>query len=198
VAKLDLYVKHKADYAAPRSPVIITIEPAKYLAIEGSGATSAPPFQAAIGALYNVAFTVKMARKFAGRDYAVSKLEGVWWGRDGALDITDPDTWRWQLMIRTPPFITAGEVRGAIKGLVAKGKPAEVTRVTLVTLREGRVVQMLHVGPYDKEAPTIAAMKAFAESKGRRFHGRHHEIYLSDPRRVAPAKLRTILRQPVR
>src|SRR4029450_7525723 len=78
-AKLDLYAKHKAEYIAPRKPVIFTMSPARYLAIEGESAPGAPAFQAAIGALYNVAFTVKMARKFAGRDYAVSKLEGLWW-----------------------------------------------------------------------------------------------------------------------
>lgn len=189
--KLDLYKEHKADYAAPRKPVLLTIKRARYLGISGKGAPGAPAFQAAIGALYNVAFTVKMARKFAGRDYTVSKLEGIWPGMP-------PKPWRWQLLIRVPEFITAAEVSGAQRSLVARGKSPLVKSVKLVALVGGRCAQMLHVGPYDKEEPTLDAMRALAASRGLRFKGVHHEIYLSDPRRVPAARLKTILRYPVR
>ena len=188
--KLDLYAKHKSDYAAPRKPVLLTIAPARYLAIAGKGHPPNPEFDAAIGALYNVAFTVKMARKFAGRDYTVSKLEGRWPG-------LPPKPWRWQLLIRVPSFITAAEVKRTITGLIAKGKPRTVAKVKLVTLSEGRCVQMLHVGPYDKEEPTLALMREHAIAHGTRTRGVHHEIYLSDPRRVPPQRLKTILRVPV-
>jgi len=197
--KLDLYRKFKAEYVATRAPVLVATKAARYLAIAGRGAPSAPGFGRAVGALYAVAFTVKMARKVAGRDYVVSKLEGLWWGeRPGRLLIDEPQsTWRWKLMIRVPGFIGERERKAAIALLVERGKDPLVRQVKLETLKEGRCVQLLHVGPYDAEHESIGRMTDFARERGGRFRGRHHEIYLSDPRRVAPAKLRTILRHPV-
>jgi hypothetical protein len=197
--KFDTYEAHKADYVTPKKPVLLEIKTAKYLAITGQGDPSKEAFQAKLGTLYNVAFTVKMARKSAGRDYTVSKLEGVWWvDGDKTFIEVPPKDWHWRLIIRTPDFINQKDVDAAIAKLRAKGKPAEVAEVKLETLDEGRCVQMLHLGPYDREAPTIAQMQAFAAEKGLAFHGLHHEIYLSDPRRVPAARLRTILRHPVR
>jgi hypothetical protein len=198
--KYNVYKEHQADYITPKAPTLVETKPARYLAIASRGDPKGKLFPAKMGALYNVTFTVKMAQKFAGRDYSVSKLEGLWWpdAKYRAFMDAPPDTWNWKLMIRVPEFITAKEVDGAIAKLQKKGKPAEVAEVRLETLDEGRCVQMLHVGPYDAEAKTIAAMTAFAQAKGLAYHGLHHEIYLSDPRRVAPARLRTILRHPVR
>jgi hypothetical protein len=198
-SKIDLFKEHKAEYAAPRKPVLVTVAKARYLAIEGQGAPGSEEFSARIGALYGVAFTVKMTRKFSGReDYAVSKLEAQWWC-DGWQNFAEApkSEWRWKLMIRTPDFITAKDVADAVAALTKRGKGKETDRVRLESLAEGPCAQMLHVGPYEREAETIDAMKAFAASQGLAFHGRHHEIYLSDPRRVAPEKLKTILRVPV-
>lgn len=196
-AKIDLYEQYAAEYVAPRAPVLLTIRPACYLAISGQGAPGGERFKAAVGALYNVAFTIKMARKFGGQqDYAVSKLEGLWF-LDPATPPTARDTWRWKLMIRTPPFVTRRERDDAVVTLLAKGKPPDVGDVTLERIVEGRCVQMLHVGPYDREAETIALMRAHAEAQGFALGEPHHEIYLSDPRRVPAARLRTILREPV-
>jgi hypothetical protein len=197
--KLDLYKQHAAEYVSPRKPVLIKTSPAQYLAIAGRGDPNGADFQGAVGALYNVAFTIKMAMKFAGRDYAVSKLEAQWWveGASAFMDTPRSD-WQWKLMIRTPEFISPKNLAEAVRNLRAKGKPEAVSAVRLENINEGRVVQMLHVGPYTEEAPTIAQMEKFSRENGVAFHGRHHEIYLSDPRRVAPAKLRTILRYPVR
>ncbi len=197
--KFDIYQRHKADYVTPSKPALVEMQPAQYLAIAGQGAPEGKVFQANISALYNVAFTVKMARKFAGRDYTVSKLEGLWWANNGksCLEVS-PKDWNWKLMIRTPDFITQKDLDSAIAKLREKGKPAEVSEVKLETLDEGLCIQVLHVGPYDAEAPTIAQMEAFVGEKGLGFHGLHHEIYLSDPRRVPPARLRTILRHPVK
>jgi len=179
--------------------VLLEIKLAKYLAIAGRGDPAKDAFQAKLGALYNVAFTVKMARKSAGRDYAVSKLEGLWWvNGDKPFMEVPPKDWNWKLMIRAPDFITQKDVDSAIAKLREKRKPAEVADVKLETLDEGRCVQMLHVGAYDAEAPTVAQMQTFAAENGLAFHGLHHEIYISDPRRVPPARLRTILRHPVR
>ena len=199
-AKLDLLRKHKADYVAPKQPVLLRVGPAKYLCVEGRGAPAGAGFQVSIGALYAVAFTIKMRRRFAGKgDYKVMPLEGLWWGPDKRrpLSVRSPKDWRWKLLVRTPTFVSARELARAQKDLTEKGKVREVRSVRLETLKEGRCVQMLHVGAYDKEPVTLEAMHEFAESKGLAFRGVHHEIYLSDPRRVAPSKLRTILRHPV-
>jgi hypothetical protein len=185
--KLDLYLEHKSEYVAPKKPVLVDVRPAQYLAIAGRGKGGGPEFQKKLGALYNVAFTVKMAIKAAGRDYGVCKLEGLW--------RSDQD---WTLIIRTPDFIAAKDVKDAVRKLREKGKDAEVAEVEIERLHEGRVVQMLHVGPYDREQGTIEAMREFAAAAGMRFGGLHHEIYLSDPRRVAAETLRTILRYPVK
>jgi hypothetical protein len=197
--KIDLYKEHKAEYAATRKPVLVKVAKAQYLAIDGQGAPGTEIFTASIGALYGIAFTVKMARKFCGRqDYAVSKLEGLWWtdGEEEFLAAPKP-SWRWKLLIRTPDFVTKKEVGDALAVLVKRGRGNGAERVRLESLSEGMCVQVLHVGSYDSEGGTIESMKAFAASKGLASSGRHHEIYLSDPRRVAPEKLKTILRMPV-
>ncbi len=141
---------------------------------------------------------MKMASKFAGRDYKVCGLEGLWWV-SSAQKFLDArrESWQWKMMIRTPDFITAEDLKETIEKLRQKGKPAEVSQVKLERLDEGRSIQVLHVGPYSEEPTTIAAMEEFATEHGLIRNGRHHEIYLSDPRRVKPEKLQTILRQPV-
>lgn len=197
-AKLDLGKLHKADYIAPRQPVLLTIKAAHYLAISGQGAPGGDEFSARIGALYAVAFTVKMTRKFAGlQDYTIGKLEAQYLF-DGDPAGIPQEHWCWKLLIRTPDFIKAADLKKAVATLLKRGKPAEVKDVVLERITEGRCVQMLHVGPYDRECETIAKMQAFAESKGFQLAGPHHEIYISDPRRVPPERLKTILREPVK
>jgi hypothetical protein len=186
MSKIDLYKLHRAEYATPKKPSLVDIKPAQYLSIRGNGRPGGDEFQAAIGALYNVAFTVKMASKFAGQDYGVCKLEGLW-----------GSTEEWTLLIRTPEFIHSDALGDAITKLKAKGKSG-VGEVRLKKLDEGRCVQVLYTGSYSNEGPTIDSMAAFASERGCRTRGDHHEIYLSDPRRVAPERLRTILRRPVR
>jgi hypothetical protein len=197
--KLDLYKLHKFEYAGPRKPALIDTKPGRYFTIDGRGKPGGPVFNARLGALYNAAFTVKMAKKASGKDYAVCKLEGLWWLDSPESDFSNqPDeTWNWKLMIRIPDFIEDNDLREAIRKLKDRGKSAEVAEVRLENLDEGRVVQMLHVGPYDDEARSIAQMKQFVEQQGLAIRGLHHEIYLSDPRRVPAARLRTILRYPV-
>jgi len=198
-AKLDLYRLHKAEYVAPRSPVLITVKPGRYLTIAGTGDPDGPAFGEAMGALYAMAFTIKMAKKAAGRDYKVAGPEGLWWGAGkGKLLIdTPPSTWRWKLMMRLPGFVAPRDRAAAVRQLIARGKVPIVRKVKVETLREGRCVQALHVGPYREEHETIDRMMEFARARRLVPRGKHHEIYLSDPRRVAPTKLRTILRLPV-
>jgi len=198
--KLDLYKRHKADYAAPKKPVILDVAPARYLSIAGAGSPDDRAFHDAMEGLYGMAYTLKFASKHNGRDFVVCKLEGLWsgWNTGKPPAQQDKSDWKWRLLIRVPDFITEAARAAAVETLIAKGKNPACREVELVTLDEGRCVQMLHVGPYDREMDTIDAMHAHAASEGLRPHGKHHEIYLSDPRRVAPQKLRTILRHPVR
>ena len=192
--KVDLYKLHKSEYITPKEPALVDAGAAKYLTAEGAGAPGGEKFQEAVGALYSMAFTMKMAKKFAGQDYKVCHLEGLWWG----IELMEPqDSWRWKLLIRVPDFIGARDLKQTAASLKAKGKPDLPVEIRLETLREGRCVQVLHTGPYSDEGATVARMEAFAKGKGLAFAGTPHEIYLSDPRRVAPEKLRTILRIPV-
>jgi hypothetical protein len=198
--KIDLFKTLKRDYAMPKKPLLVEISPANYLAIDGAGKPGAPEFQACVGALYAAAYTIKMTRKFGGQqDYAVCKLEAQWWaGQDNDFSRVPPEQWQWKLMIRTPDFVQQEELDKAVAALLERGKDGDVvSRVRLQRIDEGRCVQMLHVGPYDKVGETITLMKAFAEEQHYVLHGRHHEIYLSDPRRIPPARLKTILREPV-
>ena len=198
MANLDLYKELKAEYVTPKQPVVIETTRAKYLAIDGQGDPNGEVFQKAIGALYSVAFTIKISKKFQeGVDYKVCSLEGVWdIIKDGEV-MADRNLWRWKLLIRMPDFIRATDLRTAVSELFKKGKSEDVRAVRLETLKEGRCVQVLHKGPYSDEGPTVEPMREFAAANGLSFRGLHHEIYLSDPRRTAPEKLRTILRCPV-
>jgi hypothetical protein len=194
--KLDLYKTHKTEYVTPRQPTLIHTKPAQYLVIDGKGAPGNDRFQACIGALYGIAFTIKMKRKFAGeQDYTVCKLEGQYFGDLAAIPRED---WKWKLMIRTPDFVGQKDLDAAVATLLKRGKSPEAKEVKLESINEGDCVQMLHVGPYKKEHESTTLMRRFAEAKGLKMAGPHHEIYLSDPRRVPPDRLKTILRQPVK
>src|SRR5262245_29932136 len=139
--KLDLYVKHKAEYAAPKRPAFVTVGPASYLAITGAGEPGGDEFTTAVGALYAVAFTIKMAKKFAGKDYAVCKLEALWPREILGLARNE---WTWKLLIRVPPFITERDRRAALEALRERGKDTNAERVQLERIEEGRCVQVLH------------------------------------------------------
>jgi hypothetical protein len=201
VPALDLFKLHRDQYATPPTPVIIETQPALYLAIAGQGMPGGEAFMQQMGALYSIAYTIKMTHKFSdGGDYKVGMLEALWWHDHPGLDFDSipADELRWELLIRTPDFIAPRDLTAAVERLEDKGKTDILREVRLVTLAEGTCVQMLHVGPYDRERESIARMVDFARARGHALHGRHHEIYISDPRRMAPEKLRTILRLPVR
>lgn len=196
--KVDLYKEFKSEYVTPKQPVFVVVTPARYLSITGRSAPGGERFRSHISALYSVAFTLKMAEKFAGHNYKVCHLEGQWWAEDGAdFHSHQPKEWQRRLLIRVPEFITQTEVDAAIKVVIEKGKSALANEVKLDELTEGRCVQMLHVGPYAEEKASIERMHALAEGEGVHLRGPHHEIYLSDPNRVPAQKLRTILRYPV-
>ncbi len=200
--KLDLYKQYKSEYATPRDPLIIETKPAVYLAINGKGDPNGDEFARRMSALYGVAFTTKMTKKKEeGTDYVVCKLEGLWWSESAVgwnfLEVPR-DQWKYKILIRTPEFIAESDLEAARIALAKKGKGELTDEVRLEVIDEGLVVQALHVGPYADETPLIRRMHEAAGDQGLEFHGRHHEIYLSDPRRTAAEKLRTILRHPVR
>lgn len=197
--KVDLFKQFKGQYMQAKEPVLVDIGPAQYLAVEGRGEPGGEVFTEAVGALYSAAFTIKMTRKAAGLgDYVVCKLEAQWWSDQGDDFAEAPmEQWRWRMMIRTPDCVGADDLAKAKEAVAAKGK-ADIGCVELVEMCEGRCVQMLHVGPYDKEGQTVERMKQFAGQQGLQIAGKHHEIYLSDPRRVPADRLKTILRVPVK
>jgi len=186
--KVDLFRQFKVEYVTPRKPVLIDAGPAVYLAFRGKGEPGGEAFQQAIGALYGAAWTIKMTRKFAGeQDFKVCSLEGLYWERCD-----------WQMLIRVPDFVSRTELRKAADALIAKGKPDTARQVELVKLKEGKCAQVLQVGPYSTASETIRALQAFAAEQGYEMAENCHEIYLNDPRRVAPEKLKTIVRLSLR
>lgn len=171
-----------------------------FLATEGQGDPDGEAFAAATGALYAIAYGVKFAEKAAGRDFVVPPLEALWWADDpAAFTAGARDDWRWRAMIRMPEMVTAEMVSTAREAAVAKGKTGPLDAVELIRLAEGDCLQTLHIGPYADEAPVLADLHdRVMPGAGVTFAGPHHEIYLSDPRKAAPDKLKTLLRQPVR
>ena len=198
--KIDLKKTYKDLFSARRAPRLVDVPPLPYLMIDGQGPPAGRAFQGAIGALYSTAFTMKFALKAAGRpDSVVAPLEALWWSDDPrAFDENRRDAWQWTSMVMQPEHVTETDLQATLAELSRKGKriPAH-DRLRLATLEEGRSVQLLYVGPYDEMGPAVAHLRAFAASEGYRPAGRHHDIYLSDPRRTAPERLKTILRQPV-
>jgi hypothetical protein len=201
-AKYDVKRELKACYA-PRNTdwEIVDVPELRYLAVDGHGdPNTGAAYGRAVEALHAVAYTVKFASKGGlGRDYVVGPLEGLWWADDmGDFLARRKDNWRWRLLIHLPEWVTGTMVedaRGAVRA--KKGLPAAAD-VRTETLREGACAQVLHIGSYDDETPLLTRLHGdYLPARGLREAGLHHEVYLSDPRRTDPARLRTVLRQPV-
>lgn len=199
--KYDVRKQFKELYAPrTRDFDVVTVPPLKYLMLDGQGNPgTAPAYAEALEALFSVSYAVKFASKHAGRDYAVAPLEGLWTADDPvAFTRGDKDSWKWTMMILQPDWIGFAEVQDGIAKAAAKRVPG-LDLLRLEVLDEGLSVQILHIGSYDDEGPTLHRLHSeFMPANGLAFAGPHHEIYLSDARRVAPEKLKTILRQPVR
>lgn len=149
--------------------------------------------------MYTAAYSVKNVYKQSTQDFTVSKLEGTWWVEQEGYPLDVPRSeWCWQLLIRMPDYVVNPVVQQALKAAFVKKQLSLLQQVSLITLAEGKSVQVLHTGPYSEEPATLAIMEEFIRKEGLAYNGRHHEIYLSDPRKTAPAKMKTILRQPVK
>lgn len=181
---------------------ILDLPDLQYLMVDGHGdPNTSPEFAAAIETLYPVAYTLKFASKRElGRDYVVPPLEGLWWAADMDTFTTarDKSQWDWTLMLMVPDWIDEAMSAAALEQVRAKNAPPRLDAVRMETLSEGQAVQTLHVGSFDDEGPVLARLhEEFIPGEGLRPVGAHHEIYLSDFRKVEPARCRTILRQPV-
>lgn len=181
---------------------IVDVPELRYLMIDGHGdPNQGPAFTDAVEALYPLAYRLKYtSKRTLGRDYVVMPLEGLWWAGDMTAFTTarDKSRWDWTLMIMVPDWIDRAMLAAAGEQIAAADRPRRLGEVRLDSLPAGRCVQTLHVGSFDDEAETLARMHhEFIPAHGLRMLGKHHEIYLSDFRRTAPEKRRTILRQPV-
>jgi hypothetical protein len=174
----------------------------RYIVIDGHGdPNTAPAYAAAVEALYAVAYALKFASKNTlGRDFVVGPLEGLWRAEDQTVFIArNKDSWEWTMMISQPEWITEDMVHTSVESVSTKKGIAAARDIRLRTLAEGTCVQILHIGSYDDETPTLERLhNSYLPDHGLTYNGDHHEIYLSDARRTAPAKLKTILRQPVK
>lgn len=201
-SKID-FKKTLDTYRAPRGSFqILDVPELQYLMIDGRGdPNTSPVFAEAIAAIYPVAYKLKFASKLdLGRDYVVPPLEGLWWADEMSVftDARDKTKWAWTLMLMVPNWIDHALFVTAVEQVRAKNREARVDDVRLEDLTEGKCVQTLHIGSFDDEAEVLAQMHGdFIPGHGMRMTGKHHEIYLSDSRKVAPEKQRTILRQPV-
>jgi hypothetical protein len=189
-------------YFPPTSKVVEVMVPVlKFLTIEGQGdPNTSQDFQSAVGALYTLSYTLKFSLKKVdpSKDYKVGPLEGLWWNRDdGSLEQGNKDgIWKWKAMILQPSFIDEETFEKARKSAKSKKDNPSLGTVTLEEIEEGRCAQITHIGPWSAETENIAKVKAFIINSGGAPKGKHHEIYMSDPRRVVPEKLKTVIRQP--
>lgn len=190
----------KALYAPGREFALVDVPKMQFVKVDGHGnPNTAPSYKAAVEWLYGVSYALKFAAKAMGHDYAVPPLEGLWWAADNAaFTARAKDEWNWTMMIMAPEFISGTMFAAAVEKTRAKlGAPPATLRFE--PFDEGLSVQILHLGSYDDEAPTIRRLhEAFIPEHGLVENGVHHEIYLSDPRKTEPRKLKTILRHPVR
>ena len=206
MSPFDLVGQLKPLYApSPRHPAIVGVPELSFLMIDGRGDPSTSEvYQQALEALYGIAYTLKFALKKSDpeRDFKVAPLEGLWWAdaeRPSMDELqADRDAWNWTMMIAVPDEVTAAEVAAAAEAAARRRPLPAAGRIRLERFAEGLAAQIMHIGPYADEAPTIAALHEFVEEQGYALRGRHHEIYLGDPRRTAPERLKTVIRHPVK
>ncbi len=198
--KIDIKKQYKHLFAPKREPHLVEVPRFQYLMIDGEGSPQGAAFQDAIAALYSTAYGTKFRLKAAGRaDFVVPPLEALWWADDeSAFEENRRDEWHWTLMLIQPNHVSEEDIADALGELGKKGKTTAAHRnMRTEQLEEGRAVQCVYVGPYDSMGGAISAMQAFAAANGLKLAGKHHDVYLSDPRRTAPEKLKTVLRRPV-
>ncbi|MFF4745987.1 GyrI-like domain-containing protein [Streptomyces sp. NPDC047980] len=202
MAPYDVKRERKELYAPENTAWgIVDVPEQQFIAIDGTGnPNTAPAYAHSVEALYAVAYTLKFASKrTAGCDFVVAPLEGLWWAdRPEAFTSGAKDSWNWTMLINMPSWITKEMIEDAKQTALTKKKIPTIPQLRHLTLHEGHSAQVLHIGSYDDEAPVLHELhRSYLDANGLRPSGLHHEIYLSDPRKTVPEKLKTILRQPV-
>ncbi len=200
MAKIDLKREMKHLYKpSARESSVVDVPLMNFLMIDGSGdPNTAVEFQEAIEVLYGVSYTAKFMLKKREMDYVVMPLEFLLWTDDmGQFSINDKDAWKWTLMLMQPGRVTEEIVAEATKEVERKKNPPALSRLRFESFHEGLSAQIMHIGPYSAERPTIEKLHKFIEEGGYKLAGKHHEIYLSDPNRTAPERLKTVIRQPM-
>ncbi|WP_245957405.1 GyrI-like domain-containing protein [Chitinophaga flava] len=200
MAKLELTKSFKSYYSAATTAELATMEKGLFLTINGQGDPNGEAFAENIGALYTVAYGIKFLCKKADSDFTVSKLEGFWWVEDAKGDPRQAprDQWCYELAIRMPDFVTRQQLSASVMSAEKKKQSTLFRNVDLKTIEEGRCVQIMHIGPFSEEPVSLKKLEVLMEQQNLKMNGRHHEIYLSDFRKTAPEKLKTILRHPVK
>jgi hypothetical protein len=199
VQTLDLRKSLKDLYSpSAKKAVEVEVPEMSFLMIDGRGDPASTSYHDAMMALYALAYTLKFSYKKAGvLDYPVMPLEGLWWAEDmAAFTEAKRDAWLWTSMIMLPDQVTAEAVEEAREEAGRKKRLPALPAVRLERFQEGRAAQIMHIGPYSEEGPTIARLHEFIRERGAQLRGKHHEIYLGDPRRTAPDRLKTVIRQP--
>ncbi len=201
MASIDLKKEYREHYTARvGKPTLVEVPPRSFLMIDGAGdPNTSREYADAVTALYPIAYGIRAAiKKETGDGYTVMPLEGLWWADDMAnFSVDDKSDWKWTMMICQPALATIDMAEPIIAEVTAKKGLASGDRVRFDVYEEGRAAQVMHVGPYAAEEPTIALLHQFIEDQGLERSGLHHEVYLGDPRKSDPAKLKTIIRQPV-
>ncbi len=204
--KFDYKKEYKELYQPKSKPSIIDVPEMNFIMVDGKGNPNGKEYQKAVELLYGLAYTIKMSYKGDKNiegyfDFVVPPLEGLWWVEDDRFDLSDKDNWVWTAMIRQPEFVTEEVFQWAIGSLKKKKPELQVANAYLGKFNEGLCVQMMHIGPYADEPETVKIMHDFMKESNLKDETgkvrKHHEIYLSDPRRTTPSKLKTIVRHPV-
>jgi hypothetical protein len=198
--KIDYRKVFKEFYNPPKKPVIVDIPEFNFIMIDGKGdPNKSQEYQDALQTLYGMSYTLKFNLKKAGRvDYKVMPLEGLWWV-DGDEDFFthEKDNWSWTSMIMQPEPVNEADVAEAKIQLREKKNPPALSKIRFESFKENLVVQIMYLGPYAEEQPTIERIHSFVVEEGYSLRDKHHEIYIGDPRRTTPEKLRTVIRQPI-
>jgi hypothetical protein len=200
--KIDFKKELKHLYApSAKDFQVVDVPPMQYIMVDGRGdPNTAQAYQDALEAVYAVAYTLKFSSKGLDKDFVVPPLEGLWWAEDKAIFVSDERVdWLWTAMIMQPEWITQEMVNEAKAQAGAKKELTALPALRMETYHEGVSAQIMHIGPYSEEGPTLARLhQEWIPANGYVEAGKHHEIYLSDPRRTAPEKLKTVLRQPIK
>ncbi len=200
MASIDLKKTYREHYSAKvGKPALVDVPARPFLMIDGAGSPAEQEYADAVAALYPLAYGVRAEiKKATGDGYTVLPLEGLWWADDmSKFSVDAKQDWKWRMMICLPDLATAEMAETVIPRVVAAKKPVAGDQVRFEVFEEGPAAQVMHVGPYADEVPTIEMLHQFIDDEGLVKTGLHHEIYLGDPRKSDPAKLRTIIRQPV-